>query len=841
MSTEHRKYMSWTFTKTDRMYDQLDQYGDRIYQLGCFDFTVNSSGVISGSVPDRLLPIIQKWPHIRWFLTVRNDGIESVFRALVLNTGGAQDKFISEIHRILDTYPWAAGIDLDLERGPDELRNQVTELYKRIYQSVKTRPGQNLVHTDLPPKQGDHTPYWEESFDYAALASCFDSCTIMSYGFAWSGSGPGPISPLSWIEEIYNYAVTVIPKEKIFLGMPAYGYRWQIYAKPGDLGQTYRGISLTYPGAQYWLLGNFNHTGDGPPQALIPFAGFWDEENQCPWALLHVYDYLEGHDCTEIDYPLQKGSWGGKNFVTCYSKEEQYWFGNIFVDRSALSYDEISGAMGISYDGYIYPKPSNYISQPDGTYEREPEGYAKYILGEWDTGWLVVEVNFPWFDRNWLVIKVDGEWYDIGPDYIVPPRYGAQGSRAQWYPLNRKRHWRYVCKIDYTGEPHTIEVMGAWSRYYTQFWGFRILGQYIEPYGLVQEFTAGNAKYQANLSKFRDKNGAEVYPDNFKLSLEALRRIPESALVWHEDWRDFTYIPYGYYYYWGSWQVMTDPNDKSERPYRWLRGNGNLYLDYGSFLNLHIKGRFRFLEGETGRAGVVFYSNSGEELWACLNHTDQKIELWQGDTLLASTDQTVIPTWQYTVELRCRGAEAKVWVTGEVKLTASITADQYGTPGIKQDCAADNDLFRVGDAYWYQPQEAIKAYFGGQWHTLGRIPRTGVVWDDYWGYFYLESGEESNTRTESISSEWDYLHSAAVEAAEGSHNVPVYPLDSGVWLSNIFAGDADGFSIMYYSDINNMFHLMNMAKHGWQLKGYGVWALGMEDHRIWGYLPEEKI
>lgn len=839
MGNEYRKYLSWVYVGTDRMYQEIEDYGDLMHQLGCFYFVVNSQGIVSGSIPSRLLPLIEKWPHIKWFLTVRNDGYESIFRALVLNTGGAQDTFISEIHRILDACPWAAGIDLDLERGPDDLRNQVTELFKRIYQSVKTRPSQNRVHVDLPPKQGNHTPYWEESFDYAALAPYFDSCAIMSYGFAWSGSSPGPISPLSWVEETYNYAVTVIPKEKIFMGIPAYGYRWQIYAKPSELGQTYRGTSLTYLGAQYWLLGNFNHTGDGPPQALIPFAGFWDEQNQCPWALLHVYDYLGGHDCTEIEYPLLKSSWGGKNYVVCYSKEEQYWWPYIFVDRSALNYDEISGAMGVNYDGYIYPMPRRYIRQEDGTYEWEPYGYAKYILGVYDTGWLCVQVNFPWFDRNWLNIKVDGEWYDIGPDYVVPPRYGAQGSRAQWYPLNRKQHWRYVCKISYTGEPHTIEVIGTWSRYYTQFWGFRVIGSYHEPYGLVQEFTAGSAKYKVNLSNFTDKNTAEVYPDNFKLSTEVLRRPPEPALVWYEDWRDYDYIYSGYYNYSGTWQVMTDPNDKSSRPYRWVRGSGTIYLDYNCFVNLHIKGRFRFLEGETGRAGVIFKLNNGEELWAALNRTDQKIELWQGDSLLASADQTIIPTWQYTLELRCRGAEAKVWVSGALVLTASITADQWGTPGIKHDCQADNDLFRVGDAYWYQPQEAVEAYFGGQRHTLGRIPRTGAAWDDYWGYFYLESGEEPDTRTESISNEWDYLHSTEASVAEGENNILVRFLDSGVWMSNLFIGDANGFSIMYYSDMNNMFHLMNMAKHEWQLKGYGVWALGMEDPRIWTYLPVE--
>ena len=32
----------------------------------------------------------------------------------------------------------------------------------------------------------------------------------MSYGMAWAGSAPGPVSPRSWLEGIYDYAVKVM-------------------------------------------------------------------------------------------------------------------------------------------------------------------------------------------------------------------------------------------------------------------------------------------------------------------------------------------------------------------------------------------------------------------------------------------------------------------------------------------------------------------------------------------------------------------------------------------------------------------------------------------------------
>lgn len=46
---------------------------------------------------------------------------------------------------------------------------------------------------------------------------------------AWAGSAPGAVSPRDWLEGIYDYAVTVMNPEKIFFGLPAYGWNWQIY------------------------------------------------------------------------------------------------------------------------------------------------------------------------------------------------------------------------------------------------------------------------------------------------------------------------------------------------------------------------------------------------------------------------------------------------------------------------------------------------------------------------------------------------------------------------------------------------------------------------------------
>lgn len=101
-----KEIMVWTFMGNARMYQALRDYGDRISQIGLFSFKVKATGEIyeSGVAISNMLTYINKWKHIKWLLTVSNDGTNSIFKAIRDNTSGAQDKFLSELVRIMQKY-----------------------------------------------------------------------------------------------------------------------------------------------------------------------------------------------------------------------------------------------------------------------------------------------------------------------------------------------------------------------------------------------------------------------------------------------------------------------------------------------------------------------------------------------------------------------------------------------------------------------------------------------------------------------------------------------------------------------------------------------------------------
>src|SRR5439155_310781 len=74
---------------------------------------------------------------------------------------------------------------------------------------------------------------WAGAYDYAAIASAADLYLVMSYGFRTSGSdAPGSTAPLSWVDATLAFAVGQLPADRVLLGIPFYGYDWNVTRGP---------------------------------------------------------------------------------------------------------------------------------------------------------------------------------------------------------------------------------------------------------------------------------------------------------------------------------------------------------------------------------------------------------------------------------------------------------------------------------------------------------------------------------------------------------------------------------------------------------------------------------
>ena len=820
-----REVMVWSYMGNTRMYQALEAYGDRISQIGLFCFKVNSSGEIyeDGVSVSDMLTYVEMWPHITWLLTVSNDGYNSIFTALRDNEDGALDTFLTEIVRIMEEYSWCDGIDIDLEGGDGySTAEESTAMFADIYQVVKDYDKTKRVNICLPGMTSvDGSVGGENWCVYEDLNDYCDTAAIMSYGMAWAGSAPGPVSPTSWLEGIYDYAITVMDPDKIFLGLPAYGWTWQIYDTPGEFsegtyaGRTYRGTSCTYYGALYWLQGEYNFTNDTDPQPFIPFFAYWDDENHVPWALLHVYDYLEGQDYTELSLPLLSGTYSGKHYLTAYNKYQKTSFEDTVIEADGTP-DSYSDAVA-----------------SDGVLTLSTGGTASYTftLDEAGTYDVAVKLCYPFWDKNSVYISLDGNQTHFKEERL-------------WWPYWRSTFWTSLAEdITLAAGEHTITVTA--DSYGVLFYGYCVCGSFSEePY-------TGEAAYTLSPRKFKDVNGDMVGPaGGFKTTIEVLRRDPDSALIWYEDFKDPDILPSSY---WdtsgGDWDVWKEDESSDERVYSQLEGSGSLSWLYDSFSDIHLRAVCGFPSDSSGRAGVFC-----GDLFCCLNISNQAVELYNGDTLLGSYSQTISyisdddlrsdPS-TYTIEMRIRGTTVKVYSGSSytLRFTASLDSFSGGTAGYRSDDHTICTLLRLGDAWTYEPYEMLDITLpDGTVDSFGRIERTDCKWDDEFEVFTVTSDvEESETREEEISSDYDFYYTEEIEdmTCGNDYSITVTPHDIDLWITRIFLGDADGYAIMYYQDVDSIVYWANQAAYRWGLKGICLWSLGQEDMKLWEYMPKQ--
>jgi spore germination protein len=91
-----------------------------------------------------------------------------------------------------------------------------------------------LVSTALAPKSSDkQAGPWHGAHDYAFHGKIADFVVLMTYEWGWTGGPPMAVSPIPQVRKVVDYAISKIPRKKIIMGAPLYGYDWVLPYKKG--------------------------------------------------------------------------------------------------------------------------------------------------------------------------------------------------------------------------------------------------------------------------------------------------------------------------------------------------------------------------------------------------------------------------------------------------------------------------------------------------------------------------------------------------------------------------------------------------------------------------------
>lgn len=119
------------------------------------------------------------------------------------------------------------GVDVDFEYLYPEDREAYNNFL--IAMSTAIRPLGYILTTAVAPKiSANQQGLLYEAHDYAAHGNIVDHVIIMTYEWGYTYGPPMAVAPANQVRRVLEYAVTDIPSEKILMGMPNYGYDWNI-------------------------------------------------------------------------------------------------------------------------------------------------------------------------------------------------------------------------------------------------------------------------------------------------------------------------------------------------------------------------------------------------------------------------------------------------------------------------------------------------------------------------------------------------------------------------------------------------------------------------------------
>ena len=215
--------------------EALDDALKHLSFISVFSCRVSATGELTPMQGDARVVERAKKAGVRPHMVIANieegKGFQPAVAQAVLESPAAQVRLLESCVRVMREKGYT-GLDVDFEYVPAAVRENLNCFLAKARAWMHDEGW--LLTSAVPAKVADDQPgLLYEGFDFWAQGKYNDYVTLMTYDFHHQGGPPGAVAPITGVRRAVEFAMSRMPKAKILMGIPNYGYDWRIPFQQG--------------------------------------------------------------------------------------------------------------------------------------------------------------------------------------------------------------------------------------------------------------------------------------------------------------------------------------------------------------------------------------------------------------------------------------------------------------------------------------------------------------------------------------------------------------------------------------------------------------------------------
>lgn len=200
-----------------------------------FTYGITPSGGLVDLDDGALLALAQEYnvSTLMHLSTLTESGnFSNELASLVLNNESIQDTLISSVIATIERKGYQ-GLDIDFEFVLPEDRIAYAQFINRLRETLNPL-GYTVLAALAPKTSAEQKGLLYEGHDYPLIGEAANAVLLMTYEWGYTYGPPLAVAPINQVRRVVDYALEEIPANKMYLGIPNYGYNWTLPFVRGD-------------------------------------------------------------------------------------------------------------------------------------------------------------------------------------------------------------------------------------------------------------------------------------------------------------------------------------------------------------------------------------------------------------------------------------------------------------------------------------------------------------------------------------------------------------------------------------------------------------------------------